>query len=211
MLKKVVPDVIVSRLPVYLRALQFLHLEGVQNTSSLELGGKVNISAAQIRKDLSQFGEFGKQGTGYNVEALIDHLQTILQVGSIWDVMVIGMGDMGHALVRYNGFRDRGFRISDCFDNDPNKIGNKVGDYIIKDVTYIPTIDNVSRKMVMLCVPAKAAQVITNILVEIGIKAILNYAPVHLSVPSDVKVQYIDPVIGLQRMAYYLNQNEDAS
>lgn len=209
MQKKVVPDVIVSRLPVYLRALEFLKLDGVLNTSSQELGGKVSISAAQIRKDLSQFGEFGKQGTGYNVEELIEHLQKILKIGQLWEVMVIGMGDMGHALVRYNGFLNRGFRISDCFDNDPSKIGNTIGEYVIKDISTLAETENAKDKMVMLCVPAKAAQQVTSKLVEIGVKAILNYAPVHLSVPAEVKVQYIDPVIGLQRMAYYLNQKED--
>ncbi len=209
MVDRVVPDVIVSRLPVYLRALQFMQMQAVTTTSSQDLGSKVNISAAQIRKDLSQFGEFGKQGTGYNVEALIAHLEKILQVEKVWDVAVIGMGDMGHALTRYGGFLNRGFRITDCFDNDPAKIGSQAGQYIIKDVADIGKGDCLRGKMVMLCVPAAAAQKIANKLVECGVKAILNYAPVHLSVPADVRVQYIDPVIGLQRMAYYLHEKNE--
>ena len=205
---RMVPDVIVSRLPVYLRALQYMQMEGVENTSSQDLGAKVNISAAQIRKDLSQFGEFGKQGTGYRVETLIEHLEKILQVEKIWSVAVIGMGDMGHALVRFGGFRNRGFEITECFDNDPTKIGTKVGNYEIQDSARIVPAVDWKTKMVMLCVPASAAQKVANRLVECGVKAILNYAPVHLTVPDSVKVQYIDPVIGLQRMAYYLKDGE---
>lgn len=204
MVDRIVPDVIVSRLPVYLRALQYMQLEGVENTSSQDLGSKVNISAAQIRKDLSQFGEFGKQGTGYRVESLITHLQKILQVEKGWSVAVIGMGDMGHALVRFGGFKNRGFAITECYDNDPKKIGSQVGEHIIKDVATIGKNPEWQSKMVMLCVPASAAQKMADKLVECGVKAILNYAPMHLSVPGDVRVQYIDPVIGLQRMAYYL-------
>ena len=203
-----VPDVIVSRLPVYLRALQYMQMEGTENTSSQDLGSKVNISAAQIRKDLSQFGEFGKQGTGYKVETLIKHLEKILQVENTWSVAVIGMGDMGHALVRFGGFTNRGFTITECYDNDPKKIGNKVGEFTIQNVTNIAPAPEWRSKMVMLCVPASAAQKMAEKLVECGVKAILNYAPMHLSVPADVRVQYIDPVIGLQRMAYYLKDHE---
>jgi len=94
-----------------------------QNTSSQELGVRVGLSAAQIRKDLSQFGEFGKQGTGYNIAFLVDKLREILRVDQVWDVAVIGMGDMGHALARYQGFNDRGFQVAVVFDNDPGKVG----------------------------------------------------------------------------------------
>src|SRR5512136_1316582 len=108
--KKGIPDIIVSRLPVYLRALRHMQSQGKQNTSSQELGEQVGVSAAQIRKDLSQFGEFGKQGTGYNIPFLIDKLREILKVDRVWEVVVVGMGDMGHAIARYQGFADRGFR-----------------------------------------------------------------------------------------------------
>jgi len=201
-----VPDIIVSRLPVYLRALQFMAETGNTTTSSQELGEKVGISAAQIRKDLSQFGEFGKQGTGYHIPFLIDRLLQILKVERIWDVALVGMGELGHAILRYQGFVNRGFRIVACYDSDPAKIGTKVDVFTIEDVnSLVPNVRSAGIKMAMLCVPASAAQPVTDKLVEAGVKGILNYAPVSLSVPNDVRVQYIDPVIGLQRMAYYLS------
>jgi len=200
-----IPDIIISRLPVYLRGLQRLADQGAQTTSSQELGEKVGISAAQIRKDLSQFGEFGKQGTGYHIPFLIGKLQGILHVDRIWDVAIIGMGDMGHALARYQGFTDRGFHVVMTFDNNPQLIGSKVGSFVIRDAQdIVPEIRNASIKIAMLTVPAKAAQAVTDKLLEAGVKAILNYAPISLSVPDGVHVQYIDSAIGLQRMAYYL-------
>ena len=120
-----IPDIIVGRLPVYLRALQHMADAGAQTTSSQELGEHVGISAAQIRKDISQFGEFGKQGTGYNIGYLIDKLREILQINRIWEVALVGAGDMGHALARYQGFADRGFHITMVFDSDKAKVGQK--------------------------------------------------------------------------------------
>ena len=204
--KQEIPDIIISRLPIYLRALRHMQAEGKLTTSSQELGARVGISAAQIRKDLSQFGEFGKQGTGYDIAFLIDQLREILKVERVWDVAVVGMGDMGHALARYQGFSDRGFRVAMVFDNDPAKIGGQVGNFIVRDTKEIVTaIRNSGIKLAMLCVPAAAAQEVTNLLVEAGVKAILNYAPISLSVPAGVRVQYLDPSIGLQRMTYYLD------
>ncbi len=206
MIKRDIPDIIVSRLPVYLRALRHMQAQKQQTTSSQELGEMVGISAAQIRKDLSQFGEFGKQGTGYNISFLIDKLREILQVGKVWDVVLVGMGDMGHALARYPGFTDRGFRIVMAFDNDPAKVGTQVDQFMVQDMKNI--VDAVRRaniKIAMVCTPASAAQEVTNQLVEGGVRAILNYAPISLSVPEGVRVQYLDPSIGLQRMTYYLD------
>lgn len=200
-----VPDIIVSRLPVYLRALQRMSDHGITTTSSQELGEKVGISAAQIRKDLSQFGEFGKQGTGYYIPFLIDKLRAILKVDRIWDVVVIGMGDMGHAIVRYQGFSNRGFQVAMCFDSDPAKIGQQVGNFTIRDVKDLAKdVREAGVKVAMLCVPARFAQEVTDKLVEAGVRGILNYAPVSLSVPDSVKVQHIDPAIGLQRITYYI-------
>ena len=204
--KQEIPDIIISRLPIYLRALRHIQAEGKLTTSSQELGASVGISAAQIRKDLSQFGEFGKQGTGYDIAFLIDQLREILKVERVWDMAVVGMGDMGHALARYQGFSDRGFRVAVVFDNDPAKIGEQVGHFVVRDTKEIVTaIRKSGIKVAMLCVPAAAAQEVTNLLMEAGVKAILNYAPISLSVPAGVRVQYLDPSIGLQRMTYYLD------
>jgi redox-sensing transcriptional repressor len=204
--KQNVPDVIVSRLPVYLRALQRLSNAGETATSSQELGEKVGISAAQIRKDLSQFGEFGKQGTGYHIPFLIERLSQILHVDRIWDVAVVGMGDIGHAVARYNGFANRGFRVALCFDADPAKIGQKIGDFTILDAkNLVEEVRKADIKIAMLCVPAKVAQDVADKLIEAGVRGILNYAPLKLIVPSHVRVQHIDPAIGLQRMTYYFD------
>ena len=200
-----IPDIIIGRLPVYLRALQRLADKGVLSTSSQELGEMIGISAAQIRKDISQFGEFGKQGTGYSIPFLVDRLRNILKVDRVWDVVIVGMGDMGHALARYNGFANRGFHVSMVFDNDSNKVGQKVGDFeIFNTNSMVEKIKQQKIKVAVLTVPASAAQEIAGLLVKAGIKAILNYAPISLNVPDDVSVQYIDPVTHLQRMTYYL-------
>ena len=201
-----IPDIIIGRLPVYLRALQQLSEKGILTTSSQELGEIIGISAAQIRKDISQFGEFGKQGTGYSIPFLIERLRDILKVDRVWEVVIVGMGDIGHALARYNGFANRGFHISMVFDNDPQKIGQKVGEYEVFDTaTLIEKVKQNKIKVAMLTVPASSAQEIADILVKAGIKAILNYAPISLNVPPGVRVQHTDPVTHLQRMTYYLD------
>ncbi len=119
MAKDQIPDIVIGRLPVYLRSLQRMASENRKVTSSQEMGERLGISAAQIRKDLSQFGEFGKQGTGYNIEFLIDKIRHILRIDHDWDVVVIGAGDIGSAVARYKGFIDRGFRVTMIFDDDP--------------------------------------------------------------------------------------------
>jgi len=200
-----IPDIIIGRLPIYLRALQRLTEQGIHNTSSQELGEMIGISAAQIRKDISQFGEFGKQGTGYSVPFLIERLQAIMKINRIWDVIIVGMGDIGHALARYNGFVNRGFNVVLLFDNDPGKIGQKVNNLEIYSMdTMVEKVKQNKIKIAMLTVPASAAQEAAEQLVKAGVKAILNYAPIHLSVPKDVHVQHIDPATHLQRMTYYL-------
>ena len=202
---KEIPDIIVGRLPVYLRALRHLQENKQENTSSQELGDLVGISAAQIRKDLSQFGGFGKQGTGYEITKLINKLCEILKVDHVWNVAIIGAGDMGHALTRYQGFANRGFHISMVFDNNPEIIGKKIGDLTIKSTDdLVASLKAGKVTLAMLTVPATVAQKIADKLVEAGVKGILNYAPISLNVPEGVLVQYIDPSTHLQRMTYYL-------
>ncbi len=204
-MKKPIPDIVIGRLPVYLRALQHMMNADRLVTSSQELGERLGISAAQIRKDLSQFGEFGKQGTGYTIEFLIQQIQEILNIESVWEIALIGAGDMGHALASYSGFNFRGFHIAKIFDSDSKKIGSMIGNYKILDIKNMEEeIKKSNIKIAMLAVPAAVAQDVTDILVSAGIKAILNYAPVSINVPPDVRKQYIDPANHLQRMSYYL-------
>jgi redox-sensing transcriptional repressor len=206
MKKKNPPDIIVGRLPLYLRALHRMADAGALVTSSQELGEWVGISAAQIRKDISQFGEFGKQGTGYNIEFLKEKLREILNVDRVWDVAIIGMGDIGHGLARYQGFLNRGFRVILAFDNDPKIIGTKIGNLLIQDTSnMVDAINATDIKVAMVAVPADHAQEVADELAKTGIKAILNYAPICINVPEGVRVQYIDPATHLQWMTYYLD------
>jgi len=200
-----VPDIVVGRLPLYLRALTQMAASGKEITSSQELGERLGISSAQIRKDLSQFGEFGKQGTGYNIAFLVDQLRRILKVDQVWDVALIGVGDLGRAIAHYGGFVDRGYRVVAVFDNDPTKIGTQVGTFTVLDAAKL--VDEIRSRRIgvaMLAVPAKDAQHVSDRLVESGIRAILCYAPTSILVPRSIYVQYIDPVLHLQRMTYYL-------
>jgi redox-sensing transcriptional repressor len=204
--EKFIPDIVIGRLPLYLRALQRMKAEGRQVTSSQELGERLGISAAQIRKDLSQFGEFGKQGTGYDIDYLTEQVRHILKVDQDWNMVVVGIGDIGSAVARYKGFANRGFCVTNIFDNDPEKIGTQVGEFTVQDIQDLEAVVRQSNiKLAMVAVPASHAQEVAEQLVKAGIKAILNYAPVSINVPPEVHVQYIDPSIHLQRMTYYLS------
>lgn len=200
-----IPDIVIGRLPIYLRALTFLTAEGQDITSSHELGQKLGISSAQIRKDLSHFGEFGKQGTGYSIRFLREQLQRILQVDREWEVALIGAGDLGHALAHNEDLARRGFRITAIFDNNPDKYGQRLGNCVVKDSAHMEQIlKDQGYKITVIAVPAAAAQEVADTCVRAGVKALLNYAPITLAVPPDVHVQYIDPILHLQRMSYYL-------
>jgi redox-sensing transcriptional repressor len=203
---KVIPDIVVGRLPLYLRTVQRMQMEGQAVTSSQDLANRLGISAAQIRKDLSQFGEFGKQGTGYNVDYLVEQLSAILNVDQVWDVVVVGAGDIGSAVARYAGFTNRGFQVTMIFDNDPQKIGTRVGSFVVQDsANLVPVLQEANIKVAMIAVPAANAQEVVDELVKAGVKAILNYAPLNIAVVPDVHVQHTDPVTHLQRMTYYLD------
>ena len=203
--RKLVPDIVIGRLPIYLRALNHLLEEGKTVTASKDLAERLGISSAQIRKDLSHFGEFGKQGMGYDIAHLRDQIRRILKVDRLWNVAVVGAGDLGHAILQYGGFEGRGFRVACVFDNNPEKIGRRLGRFEICDVAEMAQqLEERKVKVAIVAVPAGAAQAVVNQLVEGGVKAILNYAPITVTVPADVRVQYIDPVTHMQRMTYYL-------
>ncbi|NIT56527.1 MAG: redox-sensing transcriptional repressor Rex [Aliifodinibius sp.] len=203
----VVPAIVIGRLPIYLRALALLESEGKEVTSSQELGMRLGISSAQIRKDLSHFGEFGKQGTGYKISFLQERLKEILNLNQNWSVALVGFGDLGNAIVHYAGFPAKGFFIKAVFDIAPHKVGQTINGHnlIIKhpdDMAEV--IQQEEIKIAILAVPIKAAQSVSEALVKAGIKAILNYAPINLFLPPDIQVQNIDPVVYLQQMTYYL-------
>lgn len=203
--KENVPGIVIGRLPVYLRALSLLENEGKEVTSSQELGTKLGISSAQIRKDLSHFGEFGKQGTGYKIAFLQERLKEILNLHQIWPVVLVGFGDLGQALVHYDRFPEKGFEIKAIFDNAPEKIGTTFHGMTIQDsATMGGIVKKENIKIAILAVPPHVAQTVSEELVKAGIKAILNYAPITLFLPPEIQVQNIDPVVRLQQMTYYL-------
>lgn len=200
-----VPDIVVGRLPLYLRALSEMALADKHFTSSQELADALGISSAQIRKDLSHFGEFGKQGTGYAVLGLRDHLRNILRLDREWPLIVVGAGHIGSAVANYTGFAERGFRVVAVFDNNLARVGDCAGTHTIYAMTDLKAIvEKYKVRHAMLTVPAEAAQAVAEQVIAVGIKAILNYAPTTLAVPIGVHVEYIDPVLHLQRMTYYL-------
>jgi redox-sensing transcriptional repressor len=206
MAEESVPGIVISRLPWYLQTLNQMAREGLHTVSSTMLAERLGSTAAQIRKDLSYFGGFGKQGTGYSIYYLIEQLQKILNLDRIWQVAVVGAGDLGRALTRYQGFAIRGIEIVLLFDLDPRVVGTQAGSVTVKHIDSMEgEIRKNSIKIAILTVPADVAQETAERLVDAGVEAILNYAPVTLRLPESVHVQHIDPVLHLQRMMYYLD------
>ena len=203
-----IPDIVIGRLPIYLRTLKQLVNQAREVTSSQELGELLGISSAQIRKDLSHFGEFGKQGTGYNTAFLCNQLEEILKVDCIWPVVLVGAGYLGHALASYNGFENRGFRIVAVFDSDSEKLDQAIGNLRVKPISEVKqVIGEVGCQIAIIAVPAVGAQDVADVLVEAGIKSLLCYAPTTLTLPKEIRVEYIDPVIHFQHMTYYLEKH----
>ena len=202
-----IPDIVIGRLPVYLRELERMVRDGSKTTtSSHELAERLGMSSAQIRKDFSHFGEFGKQGTGYHLHYLIDRLTEILNLTREWPMALVGAGFLGHALASYRGFQRRGFVIACIFDNDPDKLGRAIGDLVVRDVAELEEAVRAQHiEVALLAVPADAAQATADRLAAAGVRAILSYAPISLTVPPGVHVSYSDPVVQLQQMAYYLS------
>lgn len=199
------PDVVIKRLPLYARSLRYLLQDGVTSVSSQELGERINVTAAQIRKDLSYFGEFGKQGIGYDVEKLLAHIEHILGLTHEWPVALVGVGHLGEAIARYEGFRSQGIRIIALFDADPAKIGADVaGLHVYEDRQIKQVVHELGIRLGIIAVPAARAQEVADRLVEAGVRAILSYAPIVMQVPDDVWVRYIDPIAVMHSLTYYL-------
>ncbi len=205
------PDVVIRRLPLYARSLRYLLQEEVRSVSSQELGERINVTAAQIRKDLSYFGEFGKQGIGYDVEKLLHQIERILGLNQEWPVALIGIGHLGEAIARYEGFRRQGIRIAALFDSDSSKIGTDInGLTVMNDDQIDRVLREQAIKLAIIAVPASRAQEVADMLVTAGVRAVLNYAPVVIQVPEHVWVRHIDPVAVLHSMTYYLAREEES-
>ncbi len=200
-----IPAVVIDRLPVYARALTSLEEHGRDVVSSQELGSMLGVTPAQIRKDLSYFGRFGKQGRGYNVGRLAQELRQILGLDRQWSMILIGVGHLGMAILSYDGFQPQGFIIVDAFDAYPQMIGQKLGGLTVRDVAELPAyLKNRQVDIGIVATPATSAGEIIDTLVSGGVRSILNYAPVAMHVPDNVQVKNIDPVLALQSMTFYL-------
>ena len=200
-----IPEVVINRLPVYARALSELAARGESVVSSQALGELLDVTPAQIRKDLSYFGRFGKQGRGYNVASLLAKLQEILGIDRQWRLLLVGVGRLGQAIAEYGGFGPHGFHITAAFDANPSVVGSEVGGVTVQDIEKLDSYLASNRIDIgIVAVPAQEAQIVVNKLVKAGIRAILNYAPTVIQVPDGVWVRYIDPVAVLHSMTYYL-------
>ncbi len=200
-----VPEVVVARLPQYVRVLNMLLSDGVQVANSQMLGEKLQVTPAQIRKDLSYFGRFGKQGRGYSVRHLLDELKQILGLNSHWNVVVIGVGRLGRAILSYPGFTPDGFHLVAALDSDPGLVGQNVDGLVVRPVEELnQVVKEYGISIAVVAVPGVDTQGVIDRLVECGVRAILNYAPTTPQVPPDVNIRNIDPVLSLQSMTFYL-------
>ena len=200
-----VPEVVIRRLPLYVRILTQFSNRGNQVISSEQLGLLLHMTPAQIRKDLSYFGRFGKQGHGYHVTILEQKLRTILGLDRPWNAAIIGMGRLGRAVVSYPGFAPEGFNILAAFDTNENIVGQNISGLQVRSISQLATIvKKLDIKIGIVSVPIEHAQEVIDTLVKSGIKSILNYAPLSPEVPVNVNVNSIDPVLSLQSMTYYM-------
>ena len=205
-----VPEVVVSRLPQYLRILNRLMEDGITVVSSQQLGEKLQVTPAQIRKDLSYFGRFGKQGRGYSVHDLLERLRQILGVNAFWNVAVVGVGRLGRAIVNYPGFTPDGFHLVAAFDVNNEVIGSDVGGLQVHSLDDLRKVVGERKiSIAIVAVPVSHTQEVVDQLVACGIRAILNYAPIIPHVREGVKIRNIDPVLSLQSMTYYINTSND--
>lgn len=202
-----ISELTTNRMSVYLRCLNELASKGTKTVSSDGLAQQFHLNSAQIRKDLAYFGEFGVRGVGYYVDELREHLKKILGLNTEHCVAIIGAGRLGTALADYYNLTQTNFSVAAMFDADKNKIGNKVGDveiFDIRDFARVVKKDKIN--VAVIAVPAPFAQSVLELITEVGIKAVLNFAPIPLKVEGDVKMKTIDLTISLESLSYFLAQ-----
>lgn len=207
-----VPQTTIARLPLYLRCLMDEQKRQVLVVSSQELAALAGGNAAQVRKDLSYLGEFGTRGIGYEVDQLILQISRVLGLTRPRNVAIVGMGRLGPALLGYAGFAEKGFKIAAVFDKSPAKIGKRLGGLVVKDVADMPAVIVASQiEIAIIATPAPVAQKVADTLVESGIRAILNFAPIHVDVPGSVAVRQVDLSVELQILSFYLARQSGPS
>ncbi|GAB6137213.1 redox-sensing transcriptional repressor Rex [Halanaerobaculum tunisiense] len=201
------PATTIERLPLYYRCLQKLDSQQVEVISSQDLGDMLGIPSTQVRKDLSYYGEFGRRGVGYEVSVLLRNLERILGLNEDWEIVLVGAGNLGHALVNYGGFRNLGLEINYVLDVDRSKIGNCLGEAEIYPISELEELINEKQiKIGIIAVPETEAQSVANRLIAAGVEAIWNFAPTRLEVAEDIEVRNEDLSIGLISLTYHLSQ-----
>jgi len=204
-----IPEGVIERLPTYLSVLIQLRQEGSFTVSSALLGKMTEINPAQIRRDLTHFGSFGKRGVGYEITTLIDQIQHILGSDHTHRLVLVGAGHLGSAIASYSGLRARGFLVSAIFDNDSRKVGGRIGDIIVQDVSELGrVVSEQSIAVGVIAVPPEAAQDVADRMCEAGIRVILNYCANLVKVPEGVTLHNTDPVRELLHTLYYLSRTE---
>ena len=199
-----IPERTITRLSIYLRCLEEVLADGTTAVSSQQLAERFGLNSAQVRKDLAYFGQFGIRGLGYYTGELKQNLERILGLDQEWEVALVGVGNLGSALLNYRGFQQRGFRIAVVFDNDPGKVGRRIGRIPVTHAEKIvPMLTRRGIRMAVIAVPASAAQTVADRLVAAGVNAILNFAPVQLAVPKRVKALNVDLSVMLKTLSFY--------
>src|SRR3954453_12419719 len=199
-----IPEATVARLPLYLRSLLEAAEWKTTTGSSERLAEMAGVNAAKVRKDLSYLGSYGTRGVGYDVEYLLFQISRELGLTQDWPVVIVGIGNLGHALANYRGFSERGFRIAALVDADPAKVGEMVGGLPIRDVDALPeVVASLDAAIGMICTPGSVAQEVADRMIDAGIRSILNFAPSVISVPEGVSVRKVDLAIELQILAFY--------
>ena len=199
-----IPDETVRRLPIYLRGLMFSAEKGGEHISSQSLADFVGVNSWQIRKDFSYFGEFGTPGVGYNIEKLGKEIKKILRLDVVRKAALIGVGDLGSALLAYPGFGTYGLNIVAAFDVDPEKVGVEVSGVKVEDASTMGKLKTRGIKLAIVAVPRDAAQDVVDTLVQAGIRGILNFAPCKIESPKRVKIVTLDIAMELAGLPYYM-------
>jgi redox-sensing transcriptional repressor len=206
---KHIADSTVRRLSAYLRFLEDFETRGLSTISSEELANRGGTTSAQVRKDLSFFGSFGKRGLGYSVPELATRLREILGLGKEWRVVIVGAGKIGAALAQYRGFRHRGFNILAAYDNNADKIGRKLEGIPVRDIELLERdIQRDHPDIVVLTVPGEEAQNVVDRIVKAGVKAILNFAPAQLHAPADVAIKTVNMAMELEGLSFALTNRD---
>jgi redox-sensing transcriptional repressor len=201
-----IPNPAVRRLSLYLRQLEAFRRKDRRTVSSKQLGESLRLTDAQVRKDLAYFGQFGHPGIGYRVDDLIARVKHILGTDKTWNVILVGAGNLGRALSAYKGFEIKGFRLAAVFDNDPTKIGKRLGNFAIQPIDELkPTVQRIGVRLAILAVPGDVAQDVADRLIEAGVRGILNFAPVSLNVPQDAAVNAVDLAVQLEQLSFQVN------